>query len=224
MVVIVGGLQMKRNLLVSVAVVAFGLSDSAMAADVQPPRMSAKAPSSTSYDWTGPYVGFHFGYGSGRFGDGSSPLPLQGVFFPPSISGLIGGYQAGYNHQFANGLVLGLEADMTFMSPVDVPRLEPAPFNTTFNYLATVRGRFGKAFGNVLPYVTAGVAWGQTKLELNDVNGDPLFADRSANHLGWTVGIGIEHVLTGNWTAKYEYNYIDLGSRTYRLDLPAMPE
>jgi high affinity Mn2+ porin len=149
---------------------------------------------------------------------------LQGVFFPPSITGLIGGYQAGYNRQFANGLVLGLEADVTFVSPVDVPRLEPAPFNTTFNYLATVRGRFGKAFGNVLPYVTAGVAWGQTKLELSDMNGDPLFADRSANHLGWTVGIGIEHVLTGNWTAKYEYNYIDLGSRTYRLDLPAMPE
>jgi high affinity Mn2+ porin len=27
-----------------------------------------------------------------------------------------------------------------------------------------------------------------------------------------------------NGTAKYEYNYTDLGSRTYRLDLPARPD
>jgi high affinity Mn2+ porin len=203
--------------------VAFGLSDSAMAADVSVLRpVKPEREKLSYYDWTGPYVGFHFGYGSGRFGDGTSPLPLQGVFFPPSITGLIGGYQAGYNHQFANGLVLGVEADVSFTSPVDLPRLEPAPFNTTFNYLATARGRVGKAFGNVLPYVTAGVAWGQTKLELNDANGD-VFANRSANHLGWTAGIGIEHALTGNWTAKYEYNYIDLGSRTYLMDLSAMP-
>ena len=146
------------------------------------------------YDWTGPYVGFHFGYGSGSFGDGTNPLPLQGVFFPHSITGLIGGYQAGYNYQLANGVVLGLEADVTFMSPVDLPRLEPAPFNTTFNYFATARVRVGRAFGNVMPYVTAGVAWGQTNLDLNDVNGE-VFANRSADHLGWTAGIGIEHAL-----------------------------
>ena len=214
---------MKKSLLVSVAVAAFGLHHSAMAADVSVLK-PVKTPDRPSYyDWTGPYVGFHFGYGSGSFGDGTNPLPLQGVFFPPSITGLIGGYQAGYNYQLANGVVLGLEADVTFMSPVDLPRLEPAPFNTTFNYFATARVRVGRAFGNVMPYVTAGVAWGQTNLDLNDVNGE-VFANRSADHLGWTAGIGIEHALTGNWTAKYEYNYIALGSRTYRLDPPAMPE
>src|SRR6201993_3905638 len=66
------------------------------------------------YDWTGFYVGGHFGYGGGSFGPDTNPLPLQGVLFPHSTTGLIGGYQMGYNRQFANGIVLGIEADATF--------------------------------------------------------------------------------------------------------------
>ena len=65
-----------------------------------------------------------------------TPLPLQGAFFPHSITGMIGGYQAGYNWQLANRVVLGVEADISFGSPVDVPRLAPASFNTTINYVA----------------------------------------------------------------------------------------
>ena len=46
----------------------------------------------------------------------------QGVFASNSITGLIGGYEAGYNKQFANHVVLGIEADASFASPVDAPR------------------------------------------------------------------------------------------------------
>ncbi len=49
------------------------------------------------YDWTGFYVGGHFGYGGGSLGAGSNPLPLQGVFLPHGPTGLIGGYQIGFN-------------------------------------------------------------------------------------------------------------------------------
>ena len=79
------------------------------------------------YDWTGFYVGGHVGYGNGSFGPGTNPLPAQGVFLPDSVTGLIGGYQLGYNRQFANHVVLGIEADATFGSPLDVPLLTPAP-------------------------------------------------------------------------------------------------
>lgn len=54
-----------------------------------------------------------------------------------------------------------LVTDISFQSPVDRPRLSPAPFNTTFDYFATARGRIGYALGPVLPYVTAGAAWGR---------------------------------------------------------------
>jgi hypothetical protein len=44
------------------------------------------------YSWTGFYFGGHVGYGNGSFGPNTNPLPEQGVFFPPSATGVIGGY------------------------------------------------------------------------------------------------------------------------------------
>ncbi len=118
-----------------------------------------KAPALKSvYDWTGFYLGGHVGYGGGSLGPGTNPLPEQGVLFPHGITGLIGGYQAGYNKQLPNHVVLGVEADASFTSPLDDPRLAPAPFNATIDYVGTVRGRIGYAFGRLLPYMTGGFA------------------------------------------------------------------
>src|SRR6267143_360008 len=76
-----------------------------------PANLPLKAPAArTLYNGTGFYVGGHFGYGDASFGPGTNPLPLQGVFLPPSPAGLIGGFQAGYNRQLSNRLVLGVEA------------------------------------------------------------------------------------------------------------------
>ena len=72
------------------------LDGAAAAAD-----LPLKAPAFKAvYDWTGFYLGGHFGYGGGSFGPGTNPLPEQGVVFPHSITGLIGGFQAGYNSSF----------------------------------------------------------------------------------------------------------------------------
>jgi high affinity Mn2+ porin len=196
----------------------------ATAADL-PPTLPIKAPvRSAIYDWTGFYLGGHVGYGSGSFGPGTNPLPEQGVFFPHSVTGLIGGYQAGYNRQLSNRVVLGIEADASFPSPVDVPALTPAPFNTTLDYVGTVRGRIGYAFGTLLPYVTGGAAWGHGHVNFNDGAGNSILL-RAQNQLGWTAGAGVEFAVSGNWTAKLEYNYIDFARRTYDLsdaDLPVV--
>ncbi len=37
-------------------------------------------------------------------------------------------------------------------------------------------------------------------------------------HFGWTVGAGVELALDRRWSAKLEYNYIDLGAKSYALD------
>ena len=93
------------------------LATPALAAD-----LPLKAPAlERVYEWTGFYVGGHFGYGGGSLGAGSNPLPLQGVLFPHSPTGLIGGYQMGYNRELANHVVLGVEADASFTSPTDEP-------------------------------------------------------------------------------------------------------
>ena len=204
-----------KRLFASVALGALSF-DAALAADVplKAPRVA------TYFDWSGAYVGGHTGYGTGSYGPGTNPLPLQGIAFPPSITGLIGGYQAGYNLQLPNNFVLGVEADLSFPSPVDRPKLTPAPFNTQFQHFGTARGRLGYAFGTVLPYVTGGAAYGRTQIDLNDAGGD-IVATKARMHLGWVAGAGVEFALGGPWSGKVEYNYIDLGARNYGLaDVP----
>src|SRR5438067_4228947 len=190
--------------LLSVALLAIA---PARAADVTPP--TPRAP--PAYDWNGGYIGFHFGYGGGSFGPGTNPVLAQGVFFPPTITGLVGGYQAGWNVQFPDRFVLGVEADLTFISPIDRPATGLAPFHTTFEYLGTARARVGYAFGRLLPYATAGIAWGQTKVEINDNDGNVVSSHSSA-HVGWTAGAGVAFPVSGKWTGKIEYNYLDLGA------------
>src|ERR1700675_650512 len=163
----------------------------AVAADL-PAELPVRAPiRSDIYDWTGFYVGGHFGYGDASFGPGTNPLPLQGAFFPHSGTGLIGGFQAGYNRRLSNHLVLGVEADASFPSPLDLPRLTPAPFNTTIDYVGTLRGRIGYAFGTWMPYLAGGFAWGHTHVNINDGAGN-LVATVKGYQTGWTAGAGVE--------------------------------
>jgi high affinity Mn2+ porin len=185
--------------------------------------MPVKAPVSVAvYRWTGFYIGGHVGYGGGSFGPGTNPLPEQGVFLPHSVTGLIGGYQAGYNLQLSNHVTLGIEADASFPSPVDAPRLTPAPFNTTLDYVGTVRGRVGYAFGTWLPYVTGGFAWGHSHVNIND-GGSSIVSSPGQYQTGWTAGAGVEFAVSGNWSAKAEYAYIDLARRMYDLSGFGLP-
>lgn len=180
------------------------------------PAMAA-APAVPAYRWAGGYIGFHFGYGLGSFGAGTHPVLDQGLIFPPTITGLLGGYQLGWNVQLPDGLVLGVETDVTFTGPIDRAATGMAPFHTTFDYFGTARARLGYAFGSLLPYVTGGVAWGQTQVEIND-NAGNVTSSHAAPHVGWTAGAGVEFPVSGKWTGKVEYNYIDLGSATLVLN------
>ena len=168
--------------------------------------LSLKAPAFKAvYDWTGFYIGGHVGYGGGTLGPGTNPLPEQGVLLPPSVTGLIGGYQVGYSKQLPNHVVLGVEADASFTSPLDAPRLDPAPFNTTIDYVGTLRGRLGYAFGRWLPYMTGGFAWGHSHVDIND-GGGSIVASPGQYQSGWTAGAGIEFAVSGNWSARLEYD------------------
>jgi high affinity Mn2+ porin len=200
------------------ALALLALGSLARAADMPFKTTAVKA----IYDWSGFYLGGHAGYGGGSFGPGTNPLPQQGVAFPHSITGLIGGYQAGYSRQLANNVVLGIEADASFSSPLDAPALIPAPFHTTIDYVGTVRGRAGYAFGRVLPYVTGGFAWGHTHVNINDAAGD-IVSSPGQNQTGWTAGAGVEFAVSGNWSAKLEYDYIDFSRRTYDLGAFGLP-
>ncbi len=65
-------------------------------------------------------------------------------------------------------------------------------------------------FGNLLPYVTGGGAFGHVKDYAYEtgVGGDSV----SHTWVGWTAGLGLEYAITQNLTFKAEYLYVDLGN------------
>jgi outer membrane immunogenic protein len=87
-------------------------------------------------------------------------------------------------------------------------------------YLGTARARLGYAFGNLLPYITGGFAYGEASSYYNlnvtsnfGPNGD---IGASATHFqtGWTAGAGLEYQITPNLTFKTEYLYASLSPAT----------
>ena len=154
------------------------------------------------YNWTGFYLGIN---GGGGFGD--SDWNGFAVSNKPS-GGMIGG-TAGYNWQGAGSpWVFGLEGDIDWTNIKDSTACGGLNCQTKNNWFGTVRGRVGYAFDRFLPYFTGGLALGDVEARRTG------FAGSKDTNAGWTVGVGIEGVIAGNWTAKVEYLYADLGDTT----------
>ena len=64
----------------------------------------------------------------------------------------------------------------------------------------------------MLLYATGGLGYGE--VDSSAVIGlvPTAFSAVSNTHVGWTVGAGIEGAIGGNWTARLEYLYVDLGT------------
>lgn len=116
--------------------------------------------------WSGPYVGVHIGAGDARTGGHFDDLFVDMDLSPLSEMGASGGAQVGWNFD-VNGWVLGAEADISavgFGNSAADKLGDTYTFDT--DYMATVRARAGKPFGNSLVYVTGGVAYFDGDLSL----------------------------------------------------------
>jgi outer membrane immunogenic protein len=153
------------------------------------------------YNWTGFYAGINAGYGWG-----TSNWDIPAVQNDPN--GFIIGGTIGYNYQ-TGSFVWGLEGDIAW---ADVKGSVDCGLGLTCEtanrWLGTARGRFGYAFDRFLPYVTGGAAFGEVRASINP----GAIASASDTRIGWTLGGGLEYAFLGNWTAKIEYLYVDLGS------------
>src|ERR1700761_8260494 len=156
---------MKKFLLATVAVVALGATAPALAADLgAAPRTYTKAPAYVQpiYNWTGFYIGGHIG---GAFSGGNS---LQGD------SRFLGGVQGGADYQFSNNVVLGVEAEYSWLTNNGGAANLPGGFavNSNSNGLGSVTGRLGYSFGPTLLYAKGGYAFKDGD-HLSVVNGAP---------------------------------------------------
>ena len=174
----------------------------AKAADM-PLRNYYKAPPRSVvsyYNWTGFYAGVNGGYSWGDLDLGSAAR-----FVAPK--GWMAGGTVGYNWQ-SGAIVYGLEGDFDWADVSTTAACGTFICQTKESWFATARGRLGYAFDRWLPYVTGGAAFGRVRA----ASDNPLALGGSDTLAGWTVGAGIEYAFLGNWTAKVEYLYADLGT------------
>lgn len=200
---------MKRSGIALLAVAA--LSTSAHAADLWSNTSAPSAPmfsSTTASSWGGFYAGVSGGYG---WGTTSNSPEFAGGDVDNNSSGWTVGGQAGYNMDLG-GFVIGGEADLQW---ANIGYSDDAPgggdFDADIDVFGTLRARVGVPVGQVMPYGTFGVAYGRGSATVDD----GVTTTQTANHFGWTAGVGIEAQATANLSIKAEYLYLDLGEQAY---------
>jgi outer membrane immunogenic protein len=202
---------MKRSIFA--ALLCFASVAEGFAADLPSPEL-APPPRYTplqTYDWGGFYVGINGGYGFGQTNWVSTALPFEIGNF--GINGGLAGATLGINYQVGQ-IVFGFETDADwtmFKGTSSVAYCGAitagAACQTQERWLATFRGRVGYAIDRVLVFGTAGGATGSVWSGLS-----PPGTFDISNNFGWTVGGGVEAIITPNWTAKVEYLYLNLGN------------
>jgi outer membrane immunogenic protein len=124
----------------------------------------------------------------------------------------------------------------TTVAPPCTTTASAGSFEQKLPWLGTARLRLGVLPGDHwLLYATGGLAVGEIESNATvstvttitagsasgPVIGTPTIAGVAASSnttkAGWTLGGGVEWVLSGQWTAKLEYLYVDLGTVTNTL-------
>jgi outer membrane immunogenic protein len=165
------------------------------------------------------------------------------------MNGGFGGFQAGYNWQFAPNWLVGIEADFDWsslkgsgISNFRIAIFGPANLvvSQKVDWFGTVRGRLGYVWANnLLVFATGGFAYGLVK-DQAAINAPPFtglglipfsfqcsatgancFVGSSSQvRTGWTVGGGAEYAFWRNLSLKAEYLYINLGHDSVNIVAP----
>jgi opacity protein-like surface antigen len=170
-----------------------------------------------AYDWSGFYVGGHFGYlwGKTRVVD-DGVLTESGA----PTNGVVGGVLAGYNWQ-RGPLVLGIEGDFGWLDAVGhgegPPPPPPAPLPNTYNinWDAHLVGKVGYASGQWLFFATGGAAFAGFDFQEGVAPGTMPPGSIGATLVGFSVGGGVEYAFTRNLLGRLQYIYDDFGGHDF---------
>jgi outer membrane immunogenic protein len=213
--------KMKKSLLTGIALTAL-IAVPAGAADLRvkaAPVYKAPPPVIVAYNWTGCYVGGHFGgiWATKDWSIRNPFAPFGGNVVDlgsHDVDSWLGGVQAGCDYQFAGGFVIGIQGDYAWTDADGSNDIAFAPGFTNHSKiksLATVTGRIGYAWDRFLGYVKGGGAWEKDDYDVSF--GGVTFATASETRSGWTIGVGGEYAFTNYFSGFVEYNYYDFGNR-----------
>ncbi|MGE7367760.1 outer membrane protein [Neorhizobium sp. NPDC001467] len=179
------------------------LSSSALGLSADLIEQSAVPPAtfdSPAFTWTGAYIGLSGGAG---WLDASADKKFGRYRDEQDFDGSVFGAFAGYNWQFSNGIVVGVEGDIEYNSN-DETLFGHKTFGT--DWVGSVRGRLGYAFERLMVFGTAGWTMARGHIEYPCVDESEMFS-------GWTAGAGVDYALTDKVFLRGEYRYSDFGSK-----------
>jgi outer membrane immunogenic protein len=192
----------------------------AAAADLSEASPGYGKPAPAAIVWTGFYTGVQGGYGWGSTSHSFDNGAPSGNSRP---SGWLGGVHAGYNFQMGR-MVTGLEGDIEGAG-LSGSFVNTSGFTSTgsarMSWDASLRARFGAAFGPSLPYLTGGVAFAGYKFA-GGPTFLPLCCSYSATLTGWTAGGGWDYAINRYLIWRIEYRYTDYGKASGGLP-PSFP-
>jgi outer membrane immunogenic protein len=205
---------------------ALAMSIGANAADLParpaPLPATVYAPPPPVFSWAGFYLGGNLGAAWAHRDVSESRFGLG--FGHSNDAVFAGGGQVGYNYQTGN-FVFGVEAEFDGASNnnggngVFIPGTGTVQVSSHDTWITTVAARFGWAIDHWLLYGKAGGGWvGNNGFTVTNVNtGASVTGGGGRTASGFLVGIGGEYAFGNNWTAKIEYDYFGLGSRTFAV-------
>lgn len=180
-----------------------------LAGAVQP----AFADDASASRWIGPYIGVHAGYGQGSTDFATTCDVFCQDFGDFRLNGIAGGFLAGYNFAAAHNLILGVEADVSFSSIDGDAFFGGKNANSDIDTVGTIRGRVGWLLRpDFMLYATGGVAIADISTGFTVDFFVPQTFSWSDVEFGWTVGAGVEKLLSDSFSLRVEYLYYDFGN------------
>jgi outer membrane immunogenic protein len=192
--------------------------------------------------WQGIYIGVNVAYGGGGINRSTDSVINYGILGAGTsndtiqVGGPLVGVQFGYNHQFANKLLVGAESDIDWADVYHYAgKANSASYfaygssgglnnnysRTGLDWQGSTRLRIGYASGNFLPYVSGGIAYGglsSTTQQSNYIAFAPFYSGGSVSsgsnqtvQFGWAAGAGAEYMLADALSIRGEYLYTALG-------------
>ncbi len=188
-------------------------------------QSAAASSGSAGPNWSGLFFGVQAGY---EWSDADWLFPELSLFSDPGardsygLDGALAGGHLTFNRQ-VNSFVWGIELSLRggSVDGTTVGTLEPLYFDDSFTTRigthGTVTGRLGYALGDVLIYGKGGFAAGEVSFNAEIKPTPHVVAAGKKTHTGWTIGAGIDYLLTPNVAFGVQYDYIRLGGETYDM-------
>ena len=192
----------------------------AEAADLKPVRSRSQPEpqfyaTEPAFSWAGFYAGGYIGGAHGVWtvdffrnnNHGHAEQGADGVAF---------GAFGGYNYQFANNVVIGVEADIGYTSAKNTNEIfDNDDTLQQYGLIGSLRGRLGYSFNRMLIYGTAGFAFANITNNIQKgQNAGEQVVWEDQFRTGWALGGGVEYAFTNRVVGRLEYLYNNFGGVT----------